>query len=1198
MSSPFDQQIGADGDVRELEYISALHQTTTEEVRRDASIKAEDIQRFLMSRYGIKVTEDQVRNTILEGMGGGSTQDDVLDLMEVVAMLLIPIFLKAARKDYLCEDESTDDLSVLQESRRSTARSIRTRWEAKDDGIIPSPPGMIDFVLKMILHDVTGDRKPKQLTKDLIKRILVSHGENALADNDELVDEMYDAATSFDAVPKEEGATATTNDTENTPAVMLDAETFATALTQDIQLYDIRNETRLTTNFADVYLTDEDLLEREEEMFATTSTNEELVRKHRETQALRAKMQMSEQLERVNTVPFIDTTAGTYRSKGILVMLWATILITYFAYSDLTRNVGETCRDELAYVYNSAWSENVDAIFCESFVSIFNWMLFFFGFSVFGVICVFIGSFGNAVDGKKAWKPLVSCLFVLLLVLLPVYTEVDPATDRGENRVLYLASVVFGLVTCLFCLARAAELYFSAYQLEEFRSYLPSFDHPILRSTVSEERSVKQATARKLSQMTRNALKVNKLKNPDSIINTHYGQALKSYETEARNPANTVTAGGFLWTWKKLLGKGDDFAKVGIWVPARMISSNLAQYVVALYLLLGGIYLTNYLANEYDIEWAKRHFGAYVDRSIMSAADSELVEEATANVTAIFGQYLQAASAGGAIDLGCRNNGLDAEELLESHCANVDGSILCDQSSSDLNYLCPIVADPAGWESLNETSRMALMNASGVSANLISDTIAAAAREATSRSVDTLYPAEKYMVTVPMVVATVIAFISSLSLAITYIPSVTTTILRLRNGHIATLRNKDFNRYRCAPDQVALLTGSLFWGSLFSGVVVGGFIGLIVFFFVWQASVYYAQRAVALLAGIISVALVRLAIVCACRCTLWSSFYRVRPGAANIGILALEWGNFAISAGYILARSIKLLLAAMTFIGRIDTPFLAHNVGRIGPLELDNYPIVHMKDVLTHEAHRHPYIEQLGVIYLMKLRYTKHFGKRAGTCWRMIFVYALFPWLHKYRIMARYDTATSNTNEATQEIEDQSSSLQFMSLRNIDTATFTGDGDDTNQQQAEAMWQMKATAMRGMDNFNKRRNLELEQECERLRVSLAEARSLVNQDLEDEVKRLRDALAVATLQPQPASDKLNKDIPQSPSATAVDEKEVDSPSLFDLKPMAPPPVEHQAGVPRVDSPEVPSSSPIPSIFLPDDAAASCGDMQIPSATSC
>ena len=41
MAASFDQVIGAAADVKELEYISALHQTTTDEVRRDASIKGE-----------------------------------------------------------------------------------------------------------------------------------------------------------------------------------------------------------------------------------------------------------------------------------------------------------------------------------------------------------------------------------------------------------------------------------------------------------------------------------------------------------------------------------------------------------------------------------------------------------------------------------------------------------------------------------------------------------------------------------------------------------------------------------------------------------------------------------------------------------------------------------------------------------------------------------------------------------------------------------------------------------------------------------------------------------------------------------------------------------------------------------------------------------------------------------------------------
>ena len=68
---------------------------------------------------------------------------------------------------------------------------------------------------------------------------------------------------------------------------------------------------------------------------------------------------------------------------------------------------------------------------------------------------------------------------------------------------------------------------------------------------------------------------------------------------------------------------------------------------------------------------------------------------------------------------------------------------------------------------------------------------------------------------------------------------------------------------------------------------------------------------------------------------------------------------------------------------------------------MDGYPTVFMRDVLIHEAHRHPYLELLGTMYLYKLRYAESFGSTAGSCWRLLFVYGLMPWLHKYRIQTR-----------------------------------------------------------------------------------------------------------------------------------------------------------------------------------------------------
>lgn len=131
---------------------------------------------------------------------------------------------------------------------------------------------------------------------------------------------------------------------------------------------------------------------------------------------------------------------------------------------------------------------------------------------------------------------------------------------------------------------------------------------------------------------------------------------------------------------------------------------------------------------------------------------------------------------------------------------------------------------------------------------------------------------------------------------------------------------------------------------------------------------------------------------------MYRAMYRQRPFSANLALLALEWANFPLSVAFILTRMIKLVIAACLFIGRIDTPFLAARVGQLGGFELDNYPTVFMKDLLQHEAHRHPYIETIGVMYLMKLRYRDHFGLRAGSIWRLLFVYVLMPWMHKYRI--------------------------------------------------------------------------------------------------------------------------------------------------------------------------------------------------------
>lgn len=122
--------------------------------------------------------------------------------------------------------------------------------------------------------------------------------------------------------------------------------------------------------------------------------------------------------------------------------------------------------------------------------------------------------------------------------------------------------------------------------------------------------------------------------------------------------------------------------------------------------------------------------------------------------------------------------------------------------------------------------------------------------------------------------------------------------------------------------------------------------------------------------------------------------------------VALESWNVALTTGFLLGRGVKLVFATMLNIGRIDRPFLDLDASRLyyAPklyFSLDFYPTIFRKALLCVEAHRHPYIERLGMIYLMKIRHKEAFARTSGSCWRLLFVFALMPWLRKYRIAAR-----------------------------------------------------------------------------------------------------------------------------------------------------------------------------------------------------
>jgi len=122
--------------------------------------------------------------------------------------------------------------------------------------------------------------------------------------------------------------------------------------------------------------------------------------------------------------------------------------------------------------------------------------------------------------------------------------------------------------------------------------------------------------------------------------------------------------------------------------------------------------------------------------------------------------------------------------------------------------------------------------------------------------------------------------------------------------------------------------------------------------------------------------------------------------SSNIFIVIVQCCYVGISILYTITRLIILTLMALIYAGRYDCLFLAPG---IDILHLDSMPETFLKDILIHEAHRHPYIERLGLVYMLKLRHGNKFCTEGGSAWRVLFVLALMPWLCKYRLLGTSD---------------------------------------------------------------------------------------------------------------------------------------------------------------------------------------------------
>ena len=202
MGVEFERPVGVAAHAAELEYLSALHQTSPRGVRMDGSIRPEDVATYLGSRFCVDITPQEVEETIFQTFGSLKVDDDssedaasrkirrppsssevvspseedklqfkgsrsrkqnrneedefsyYLDLVQIVSMLLIPTLIKAGAH---LGPSRTNSPSTNDEEQRinddHTNDPLTSTGEEKTSSI---EENLIQNVLFMMLQDVSA----------------------------------------------------------------------------------------------------------------------------------------------------------------------------------------------------------------------------------------------------------------------------------------------------------------------------------------------------------------------------------------------------------------------------------------------------------------------------------------------------------------------------------------------------------------------------------------------------------------------------------------------------------------------------------------------------------------------------------------------------------------------------------------------------------------------------------------------------------------------------------------------------------------------------------------------------------------------------------------------------------------------------------------------------------------------------------
>ncbi|CAB9518024.1 expressed unknown protein [Seminavis robusta] len=423
----FPRIVGPAADIRELEYISALHQNAEKLLRSDGTISSQDIGPYLSSRYGIEITSEQAIDIAINLCGGklrnefaaqldvqndkiarggthqsvpteeqSTTEDDeeeeepiyYFDLVQLMSVLVIPelrqladryhgsrSIKKSTKRQRQLWSSISEPISFKMEEEEKKEEDAMTPVETKEARLSNKAVGIVKVVLEALIEifdeDLQGEiRRGATIDADMLITILESFGDVDTANDPVQVQKLLDALRINGGPP------------------MLKVENFLAALTSDVSTYvpaptDDDGSAPKTSVFYDVFGWNWD------EPMATENPV------------------VSDQVLHMGTASFIDYVADTYRSAWANTMVWCLFILTTLVY--LSFFISHLQASEAATVF----CPDDEHFGCAIGNKIIGWILTAIFCGTYGLVFILPTSVGN-VYGQKGlqWFTLFATAFL------------------------------------------------------------------------------------------------------------------------------------------------------------------------------------------------------------------------------------------------------------------------------------------------------------------------------------------------------------------------------------------------------------------------------------------------------------------------------------------------------------------------------------------------------------------------------------------------------------------------------------------------------------------------------------------------------------------------------------------------------------------------------------------------------------------